>query len=177
MRGKEGRPGGGFGGGSSEGWGAGAGADGAEEGRRRLTGTHKGCWRSALFPSSPPTPLPQFKPMTDKVPPRPLTDVEPSIESELGRPSSELFASLSEWPVAAASLAQVHRATTPDGRVVALKLQYPGLPEQVGADLEVMKQMSAYVKPAGKDVGWLLEGEYVAGRRVCGRGGGGGEAL
>jgi len=99
----------------------------------------------------------EFKPMTDKVPPRPLDKVSASVESELGAPLVSLFAHVDEWPVAAASLAQVHRATTHDGRKVALKLQYPGLPEQVAADLMVMKSMSSYVKPAGKDIGWLLD--------------------
>lgn len=58
------------------------------------------------------------------------------VESELGRPIGELFASFDTEPLAAASIGQVHRAVTNDGREVAVKVQYPGVGEAVQADLE-----------------------------------------
>lgn len=58
------------------------------------------------------------------------------VESELGSPIEELFASFDEEPLAAASIGQVHRAVTNDGRAVAVKVQYPGVGEAVSADLD-----------------------------------------
>ena len=61
-----------------------------------------------------------------------------TIELATGRPITELFASLSE-PVAAASIAQVHRAVLPDGRIVAVKVVRPGVRERFARDLQAMR--------------------------------------
>lgn len=58
------------------------------------------------------------------------------IESDLGRPLEELFAAFDAEPLAAASIGQVHRGVTHDGREVAVKVQYPGVGEAVQADLD-----------------------------------------
>ena len=60
------------------------------------------------------------------------------IERELGKPVEALFASFDLVPVAAASLAQVHRATLPDGTAVAVKVQRPDLERLVARDLDAM---------------------------------------
>ena len=57
------------------------------------------------------------------------------IERELGEPPERLFTSFSRAPFAAASIGQVHRAVTDDGREVVVKVQYPGIDESVDADL------------------------------------------
>lgn len=57
------------------------------------------------------------------------------VEAELGAPISERFASWSDEPFAAASLGQVHAATTPDGTRLAVKVQYPGIADALAADL------------------------------------------
>ena len=72
----------------------------------------------------------------DAVPPQPYSIVRDVIESELGRPVSEVFAELEETPIAAASLAQVHRGRLHDGRDVAVKVQYPEIEEIVKTDLQ-----------------------------------------
>lgn len=72
------------------------------------------------------------------------------IESELGKPLSELFASIDEDPLAAASIGQVHRAVTLDGVEVAVKVQYPGVGEAVQADLansDLLFQMRGMLFP------------------------------
>lgn len=58
-----------------------------------------------------------------------------TIEEDLGRPIDEIFASFDETPIAAASIGQVYRATLPDGRNVAVKVQYPGIERAIRSDL------------------------------------------
>jgi predicted unusual protein kinase regulating ubiquinone biosynthesis (AarF/ABC1/UbiB family) len=58
------------------------------------------------------------------------------VTDELGAPPDELFAEWGERPIAAASIGQVHRAVTHDGREVAVKVQYPGVDDAIRHDLE-----------------------------------------
>jgi predicted unusual protein kinase regulating ubiquinone biosynthesis (AarF/ABC1/UbiB family) len=57
------------------------------------------------------------------------------LEGELERPLTEVFSDFDTEPIAAASIGQVYRATLPDGRDVAVKVQYPGIAEAVRADM------------------------------------------
>jgi predicted unusual protein kinase regulating ubiquinone biosynthesis (AarF/ABC1/UbiB family) len=58
------------------------------------------------------------------------------IAAELGKGPEQVFASWDPEPLAAASIGQVHRAVTRDGRAVAVKVQYPGVDEAIRADLD-----------------------------------------
>jgi aarF domain-containing kinase len=81
------------------------------------------------------------------------------IKQELGGPMEEIFESFEQSPIGAASLAQVHRAVTKQGKVVAVKLQYPGLSDQLASDFFVFKQMSAMLQnwAMGLDLNVLLQ--------------------
>ena len=74
--------------------------------------------------------------LQDQVPPRPFAVIEEQVRRELGRRPERIFAEFDREPVAAASLAQVHRARLRDGRPVAVKVQYPGIEELVRGDLQ-----------------------------------------
>ncbi len=63
------------------------------------------------------------------------SDVRALVEEDLGAPIDRLFASFDENPFASASIGQVHRATRDDGRVVAVKVQHPGISKAVESDL------------------------------------------
>jgi predicted unusual protein kinase regulating ubiquinone biosynthesis (AarF/ABC1/UbiB family) len=58
------------------------------------------------------------------------------VAEELGAPPEAVFAEWDPVPIAAASIGQVHRAITTDGRAVAVKVQYPGVGEAIRADLD-----------------------------------------
>ena len=72
------------------------------------------------------------------------------ITNELGAPPEELFAWFSPEPLAAASLAQVHKATLHDGRDVAVKIQRPNLDAMVNADLGVARTFGRAIETRSK---------------------------
>jgi ubiquinone biosynthesis protein len=79
--------------------------------------------------------------LQNEVPTFPFEDAQQIIESELGAPLADLYGEVSPAPLAAASLAQVHRARLHDGREVVVKVQRPGIDEQVRADLGVTRML------------------------------------
>ncbi len=73
--------------------------------------------------------------LRDGIPPVPFTRLEKLLRKELGGPLSSVFSEFDERAFAAASIGQVHRATTRDGTDVVVKVQYPGVAEAVETDL------------------------------------------
>ena len=73
--------------------------------------------------------------LRDDVPPVPFAELEKLMRKELGAPLGSVFSSFDERAFAAASIGQVHRATTLDGDEVVVKVQYPGVAEAVDSDL------------------------------------------
>jgi predicted unusual protein kinase regulating ubiquinone biosynthesis (AarF/ABC1/UbiB family) len=76
-----------------------------------------------------------FARLQDDAPPMPPEQALQTVETELGRPVGEVFSEFNPKPLAAASIGQVHAATLPDGRRVAVKVQYPGVERAIRADL------------------------------------------
>jgi len=74
--------------------------------------------------------------LRSEAPPMPWKKVSAVLEEEWEAPVEELFESFSEEAAAAASIGQVHRATLPDGREVAVKIQYPGVAAALRADMQ-----------------------------------------
>lgn len=71
----------------------------------------------------------------DRLPPRTFDAIRVQVERELGGPLQSFFSEFSREPIAAASLAQVHRATRRNGELVAVKVQYPDIEEIVRVDI------------------------------------------
>jgi ubiquinone biosynthesis protein len=74
------------------------------------------------------------------VQPFPVEEARAVVESELGAPPEQLYASFDPVPLAAASLGQVHRATLEDGREVVVKVQRPRIEAKVRSDLRILAQ-------------------------------------
>ena len=73
--------------------------------------------------------------LRDDVPPVGFSSIERLLRTELGGPLSATFSDFDQRAFAAASIGQVHRATTRDGADVVVKVQYPGVAEAVETDL------------------------------------------
>jgi predicted unusual protein kinase regulating ubiquinone biosynthesis (AarF/ABC1/UbiB family) len=84
--------------------------------------------------------------LRDEVPPLPFKRMEKLLREELGMPLGDAFADFEHDAFAAASIGQVHRAVTHDGRRVAVKVQYPGVAEAVETDLRNLQVLLPLVK-------------------------------
>ncbi len=74
--------------------------------------------------------------LREQAPTSSITEIRAQVEAELGAPIDQLFAEWDNEPVASASIGQVHRARLADGRVVAVKVQHPGIAAAVESDLD-----------------------------------------
>lgn len=80
--------------------------------------------------------------LQDHAPPLEPGVAERAIEAELGRPVADLFARFESAPVAAASIAQVHRAVLPTGEAVAVKVRRPGMARVMAGDIAILRQLA-----------------------------------
>lgn len=79
--------------------------------------------------------------------------VRTQIETSLGKPLTELYAHVEREPLASASIAQVHRARTIDGREVVVKVQRPNIAEQIRSDLSVLRALARALEAVVEEVG------------------------
>ena len=84
--------------------------------------------------------------LQDKVPSRPFVEIEGRLREAFGADALACFGSFEQAPVAAASLAQVHRATTRDGRALAVKVLYPDIERLIRIDLGVLRSLLPVAK-------------------------------
>jgi predicted unusual protein kinase regulating ubiquinone biosynthesis (AarF/ABC1/UbiB family) len=88
-------------------------------------------------------------------------EVAKVIESELHGSIASLFRDFSPCPMASASIGQVHRATLVDGRVVAVKVQHPGIERAMESDLSnvrIMERLASHLVPKGFDADRTFDG-------------------
>ena len=83
--------------------------------------------------------------LQDRVEPFSFAEVEEIVSSELGVRLSKAFLDFDSTPIAAASLGQVHHAVLRDGRLVAVKVQRPGIRQVILEDLDAFSQIAAVI--------------------------------
>jgi predicted unusual protein kinase regulating ubiquinone biosynthesis (AarF/ABC1/UbiB family) len=97
--------------------------------------------------------------LQDSVPPMSAELAAQVVAEELGGPPEQVFDTWDPEPIAAASIGQVHRAITKNGRAVAVKVQYPGIAQTIAADLGNVGLMRSLLRVAApsQDVNALIE--------------------
>lgn len=91
--------------------------------------------------------------LQDQVPPEPIEHVRAQLKKAFNRDIDEVFAEFEPQCLAAASIAQVHRALTKSGERVVVKVQRPGIEEQVRADLSVLHYVARLLEAVIEEVG------------------------
>ena len=89
----------------------------------------------------------------------PLTQIRRVMGREYGKGWEDRFIDFDYMPIAAASIGQVHRATTMDGRDLALKIQYPGVSKSINSDVDNMAMFLRLAKllPVEFDIGGIIK--------------------
>jgi ubiquinone biosynthesis protein len=87
--------------------------------------------------------------LQDDLPPAPFAKIKRTIETSFNAPLESLFSRFDEVPVGAASIAQVHRAVTTDGRDVAVKVLRPGIEEEFAEAIETYEWAAAQIERFG----------------------------
>ena len=88
----------------------------------------------------------EFQKLQDEVPPFPAAQAREVIEAQLGQPVEQLFSSFDEVPLAAASIAQVHRAVVKDGEQVVVKIQRPHIRNVIETDLNILFDLAGLIE-------------------------------
>lgn len=90
----------------------------------------------------PPAYITELSRLQDHVPPAPWEMVKARLEEELDGPIEKFFTAFDPVPIAAASLAQVHAATLPDGQEVVIKVQRPNIEQTINLDLDILYDLA-----------------------------------
>jgi ubiquinone biosynthesis protein len=93
----------------------------------------------------PPELVSEFKQLRDRVPPETFETIRATVESDFGRPLADIFSEFDTEPIAAASIAQVHRARLVSGEEVVVKVQRPAVSSLVRNDLAVMSFLAPHL--------------------------------
>ncbi len=110
--------------------------------------------RADLFP---PAYIDELKKLQDRVPPVPFSEIKEVIEEELKRPLSEIFKEFEPDPIAAASVAQVHRARLATGEELAVKVIRPGIDRKISQDIRLMYYLAEKIEH-NFEIGQILGG-------------------
>ncbi len=100
--------------------------------------------------------------LQDKLPPVPLDQIRHEIETTFERPLEALFAAFESEPVGTASVAQVHRAVTTEGRTVAVKVLRPGVREKFARDIATYEWAAAHLEALGGEASRLRPRMVIA---------------
>ncbi len=100
----------------------------------------------------PPEWIAEFSKLQDDAPARSFAEIHAQLTEDLGEPPENIFAELDLHPLAAASLAQVHRAKLADGSAVVLKIRRPGIRPTVEADLRLLARLAEIIETETPDL-------------------------
>ena len=100
--------------------------------------------------------------LQDDLPPAPFAAIRKTIESSFGTPLESLYSRFDETPVGAASIAQVHRAITTEGREVAVKVLRPGIEEEFARAIDTYEWAAAQAENMGGELERLRPRQVVA---------------
>src|SRR5256714_4273667 len=101
----------------------------------------------------PPDFIAELSHLQDRASPMPVETVFELIETGLGRSAHQLFASIDPEPMASASIAQVHRATLASGEEVVVKVQRPGIEEQIRSDTDLLFYLARFLEGVIEETG------------------------
>lgn len=94
----------------------------------------------------PPDFIDELEHLQDRVTPEPYGKIRDEINRQLGGWPEDIFSEFDEEPIAAASIAQVHRARTKDGREVVVKVRRPGIVKTLQIELEILQDVAGLLK-------------------------------
>jgi len=100
----------------------------------------------------PPQYIAEFEKLQDQAPPVPFEELLPHLEEDLGGSIDEFFSDVEREPLAAASIAQVHKAVLKDGTPVILKIRRPGLRKIIEADLRLLQRIVDIAEAESHDI-------------------------
>ena len=90
--------------------------------------------------------------LQDDLPPAPFAAIKQTIEASFGAPLESLFRDFDQVPIGAASIAQVHRAITTEGREVAVKVLRPGIEEEFAKAIDTYEWAAAHAEAYGGEL-------------------------
>ena len=93
--------------------------------------------------------------LQDRLPPVPFAAIEATLVQSFGKPLDSLFASIDPEPIGSASIAQVHRAVTSEGRTVAVKVLRPNIEKEFAQAIETYEWAAAQVEAMGGELARL----------------------
>jgi ubiquinone biosynthesis protein len=100
--------------------------------------------------------------LQDNLPPAPFDAIRRVVEASFGAKLEELYESFDPEPIGAASIAQVHKAVTSEGRVVAVKVLRPGIEEEIARAIETYEWAAVHVEAIGGEPARLRPRQVVA---------------
>lgn len=87
----------------------------------------------------------EFTKLQDSVQKDPIDKIKSVLINEFDKPINEVFLEFNEYPIAAASIAQVHKAKLKTGEVVAVKILHPGVEKKIESDLEILMDIAELI--------------------------------
>ena len=100
--------------------------------------------------------------LQDRLPPEPFEKMRAVLEQQFERPLDQLFAHIDPKAIGAASIAQVHKAVTTDGRTVAIKILRPGIEEGLASAIDTYEWVAAQIEAAGGEAARLRPRATIA---------------